>query len=77
MSGGGRCRRARKPITSTPAEAKPAPYFDTSFGIRELVALTDQDFQELDALAGEAEGTALWWHLRRLEWAEEDGADGR
>lgn len=67
---GGRCGRARKP--STRRTAKPAPYFDTSFGIRELAALSHQDLDQLDAFAGDAEGTALWWHLRRLEWAEED-----
>lgn len=69
----GRCRRTRKPSTPrTPKPGEATPYFDTSFGIRELVALTETDLQQLDDLDNDPEGTALWWGLRRLQWAEED-----
>jgi hypothetical protein len=52
------------------------PAFDTFTG-DELMRLDDIDFDQLDALDGDPEGAALWWQLRRLEWSEEDGADGR
>lgn len=76
MSGTGRCRRARTRPASTRRSGDRPPVFDTSFGIRELVALTDEDLRQLDDLAGDAEGHSWWWSLRRLEWAEEE-AHGR
>lgn len=47
-------------------------YFDTSYSAAELMRLTDEDLEQLEALAGEPEGYALWWMLTRQIWAEED-----
>ena len=48
------------------------PYFDISYTADELMRLDDTDFDQLEALKGEPEGTALWWHIRREMWAEQD-----
>ncbi len=48
------------------------PVFDT-FTLDELMRLDDTDLDQLDALDNDPEGAALWWHLRRREWAEEEG----
>ncbi len=69
MSGCQRGRTRRQPAASTPDRL---PVFDT-FTLDELMRLTWDDLDQLDDLEGEAEGEALWWHLRRLEWAEEEG----
>jgi hypothetical protein len=53
------------------------PVFDT-FTLAELMRLTGDELDQIDALEDEDEGSRLWWHIKRQEWAdEEDGADGR
>jgi hypothetical protein len=47
------------------------PVFYTFTG-EELMRLTADDLDQLDALEGEEEGSALWWHIKRQEWAEQD-----
>jgi hypothetical protein len=49
------------------------PVFGTFTG-DELMRLDDTDFDQLDALDNDPEGAALWWQLRRQEWAEQDRA---
>lgn len=59
----------RKHCRTTSRPEKIEPFI--SFTLPELMALTPVDFDELDDLQGEPEGTRLWWQLRRALWAEE------
>lgn len=59
--------RRRCQTTSRPGSVEPF----ISYKLPELMALTDTDFDELDALADSDEGLRLWWLLRRALWAEE------
>jgi hypothetical protein len=43
-----------------------------TFTAAELLALTDQDLDQLEALAGDEERKALWWQLWRLEREENE-----
>ncbi len=47
------------------------PVFDT-FTLAELMRLDETDFDQLDALEDEEEGSRLWWHITRQQWADED-----
>jgi hypothetical protein len=49
------------------------PVFDT-FTLAELMRLDEKDFDQLDALEDEDEGSRLWWFLTRQIWAEQDQA---
>ncbi len=42
-----------------------------SFTLPELLALTETDLDQLDALSGSAGGIRLWWFLKRLEWEQD------
>lgn len=42
-------------------------FVDTTFTLAELMELTEEDMDQLEALHGEIEGTALWWALWRAE----------
>ncbi len=56
-------------ITSRP-EVEPF----ISFSLPELLALTETDLDQLDALSDRSDGLRLWWFLKRLEW-EQEGAE--
>jgi hypothetical protein len=47
------------------------PVFDT-FTLEELMRLTGDELDQLDALEDEEEGSRLWWHIMRQQWADED-----
>jgi hypothetical protein len=49
------------------------PVFDT-FTLDELMRLTADDLDQIDALEDEEEGSRLWWFLTRQIWAEQDQA---
>ncbi len=63
--------RKRRPSTSRPDPVEPF----ISFTLPELLALTERDHRELDALSGRSDGLRTWWALRRLEWREQEGAE--
>jgi hypothetical protein len=43
-----------------------------TFTAADLLDLTDQDLDQLEALAGDEERKALWWQLWRLEREEKE-----
>jgi hypothetical protein len=49
------------------------PVFDT-FTLDELMRLTGDELDQIDALEDEEEGSRLWWFLTREIWAEQDRA---
>ena len=71
-----RCRTTSR-TTSRPTP-QPEPLRFISYTLPELLALTETDHDELDALDYEPEGMRVWWALRRLEWVEQKEVnDGR
>ncbi len=56
-----------------------SPTAFVSYTLDELMRLDDTDLDQTDALHGAGpEWSSLWWHLRRMEWAEQEGGtDGR
>jgi hypothetical protein len=51
------------------------PAVFASYTLDELMRLDDTDLDQTDALRGAGpEWSALWWNLRRMEWAEQEGA---
>ena len=63
-------RRHRRPTRRTTPQREPVRFI--SYKLSELLRFTENDFTETEALHGEPEGLRLWWHLRRVEWAEQD-----
>jgi hypothetical protein len=50
------------------------PAVFVSYTLDELMRLDDTDLNQTDALHGAGpEWSALWWNLRRMEWAEQEG----
>ena len=72
MAGRKRCR------TTSRTSPQPEPLRFISYTLPELLALTEIDHDELDALDDEPQGMRVWWALRRLEWVEQKEVnDGR
>lgn len=64
-----RCRSTARCCSTTP-QREPARF--VSFTLPELLRLTDQDHDELDALAGDEDHMRVWWRVRRWGWAVQD-----
>ncbi len=62
--------RARGERCRTTGEREPLRF--VSFSLPELLRLRRQDFDELDALAGDEERERTWWRVRRWGWAVQD-----
>ena len=68
-------RRHRRPPGRPPPRPEPVepePLRVISCKLSELLRFTETDFAETEALHGEPDGLRMWWHLRRVEWAEQD-----
>ena len=64
----GPCRTTR--CCRVEAQVEYAPFI--SFTLPELLELTDQDLDELDAIAGDEDRVRTWWRARRWGWAMQD-----
>lgn len=58
--------------TTSRSTSEPEPLRFISFTLPELLRLTPQDFDELDALDHDPAAHRTWWRVRRWGWAMQD-----